>query len=175
MGGGAEGDERDAAFEGGDEALHVGIGPVAETQAEDDGVGGVEGDGIGEGFLVVGVDRAVGVEGEEHGAFEAVALAQDFREHGHRFLAAVFFVAGEEDDVFAHGFDAGRRREDEARGRGGAEERGGDEGEKQEGAEQHGVGRGKRRAGLGPALEGCGGVTRTGAGGGARERKSRAD
>ena len=151
MGRCAEGDERDAAFEGGDEALHVGIEPVAETQAENDRVGGVEGGGVGEGFLVIGVDRTVGVEGEEHGAFEAVTLAQDFREHGHRFLAAVFFIAREEDDVFALGFDAGGGREDEAGRGGGAEERGGEEGEEGEGTEEHGKREDPQRPTLNPA------------------------
>ncbi len=56
---------------------------------------------IGEGFLVIGIDGAVGVDGEEDGAFEAVALAENFGQHGEAFFAAVFFVATEEDDVFA--------------------------------------------------------------------------
>ena len=112
------------------EALHRVVGPRAETQRHDDDVGRVESFGAGERFTVVGIDRAVGVEGEEHGGFEAVALTKNFRQHRQRFFATIFFVAGEQHDVFALGGHAGRRLEHESCG-GGGERRKGGRGEKQ--------------------------------------------
>ncbi len=42
-----------------------------------------------------------GVDGEEHGAFEAVPLREDLRELRACFFGAVFVVAADEDDVLA--------------------------------------------------------------------------
>lgn len=84
---------------------HVGaVGPVegAHAGADDDEVGGVEVVPSFDASGVVGVDvGAVLAPGEEDGAIEAVLLGKDFAEHGHGFLGAVFFVAGDEDDFFA--------------------------------------------------------------------------
>lgn len=133
VGGGAERDDGDAAAVGVDEVFHLVVGVVAPAEGHDDDVGGVEGVGVGEGTGVVGVDDAVGIEREEDGAFEAVALAEDFREHGQRFLAAVFLVAGEQDDVLVFRWAGGF--EDEGAGVGceggegqGGESKGGGEG-----------------------------------------------
>ena len=41
------------------------------------------------------------VDGEQHGAFEAVALGQDLGELRQRLLGAVLLVAADEDDVLA--------------------------------------------------------------------------
>ena len=137
VGGGAEGDDGDAAAVSVDEVLHLIVGVIAPAEGHDDDVGGVEGVGVGERTDVVGVDDAVGIEREEDGAFEAVALAEDFREHGQRFLAAVFLVAGEEDDVLVFRWAGGF--EEEGAGRVG--EHGESEGRENEsgGGELHGV------------------------------------
>ena len=42
-----------------------------------------------------------GIDGEQDGAFEAVMLGEDLAELRQRFLGAIFFVAADEDDVFA--------------------------------------------------------------------------
>lgn len=47
------------------------------------------------------VDGSIGSEAEQHSAFEAVTLAEKLAEHRHRFLAAIFLVAGQQDDVFS--------------------------------------------------------------------------
>ena len=44
---------------------------------------------------------AVFIEPKEHGALEAIALGQDARDGRAGFLAAIFVVAGDKDDVFA--------------------------------------------------------------------------
>ena len=44
---------------------------------------------------------AVFIEPKEHGALEAIALGQDARDGRAGFLAAIFVVAGDEDDAFA--------------------------------------------------------------------------
>ena len=48
-----------------------------------------------------GIDKAVLVHTEEHGAIEAVALRKDLGEHRQGLLAAVFLVSCDEDDVLA--------------------------------------------------------------------------
>jgi len=48
-----------------------------------------------------GLDVAVLVDAEEHGALEALVLGEDAGEGRAGFLGAVFVVAGEEDDVLA--------------------------------------------------------------------------
>jgi hypothetical protein len=55
--------------------------------------------GAGDALVIVGIDRAVGIEREEDGAFEAVALAENLGEHRQAFFAAVFFVAGEKHEM----------------------------------------------------------------------------
>ena len=51
-----------------------------------------------------------------------MALTEDFRQHRERFFAAIFFVAGEQHDVFALRGHAGSGFEDKRRGRGGVRE-----------------------------------------------------
>ena len=81
------------------EALHSLIWPLAETQREDETVGVVEHLGAGNAFVVVGIDRSVGIEGKEHRTFKPEALAKNLSEHGQAFLAAIFFIAGKKDQV----------------------------------------------------------------------------
>ena len=100
----AEGDDGDTAFERLNEVPHVRLGPVAEAEGHDDGVGRIERLSMGNAGLVIGVDRAIGIDGEEHRTFEAVALAENFCEHRQAFLGAIFLVAREEDNVPAVGF-----------------------------------------------------------------------
>ena len=51
---------------------------------------------------VVGIDLAgLRVERKEHRAFEAMPLREDFAEHRQALLGAIFFVAGQKDDVLA--------------------------------------------------------------------------
>ena len=103
MGGGAQADDGDAPVHGVHEVLEVGLRPLAEAGEDDDGVGLVQFCGVRKRLLVVGVNRfaAVGGEGEEHGAGEAVALAEDFPQHGQALFAAVFLVSADEDDGFS--------------------------------------------------------------------------
>jgi hypothetical protein len=48
-----------------------------------------------------GIDLALVIHAEEHGAVKAVMRAQNLRHHGHRLLAAVFLVRADEHDVLA--------------------------------------------------------------------------
>jgi hypothetical protein len=45
------------------------------------------------------VDQAILVDGVEHGTIKAVMGAEDFGEHRHTLLAAVFLVRGDEYDM----------------------------------------------------------------------------
>lgn len=101
MGGGAERNNGHPALVSSDEMLHGLIGPSAEAQGHDDDVCGVEGFRSRQRVRVGWVDRTVRIEGEEHGRLESVTLTQYFRQHGQRFFAAIFFIAGQEHDVFA--------------------------------------------------------------------------
>jgi hypothetical protein len=123
---GAQRDNRDAAGHGGGETPHHVVGPLAEPQRQHEAVGGVELRGVAEAGVVVGIDRAVGIERKQHRAAEAVALAEDLGEHRQPFLAAVFLVAGEKHQVPAGArAGAGRIRDGFRGGVQRAEERGG--------------------------------------------------
>ena len=74
---------------------------MAEAQQHHDGVGGIERGGVGETAARVGVNETLGVHGEEHGAFEAVALAENLPEHRQALLAAILLIASDKHDVRA--------------------------------------------------------------------------
>ena len=99
MGAGAEGDDGNATGDGGGEARHGGVWPLPKTKAEDDPVGGIEGLGVGDALVVVGINCAVGIEREEDRAAEAVTLTENFREHWQAFLGTILLVAREEHEV----------------------------------------------------------------------------
>ena len=102
MGGGAEADDGFASIEIGCEVGDLIVRKLAESGADDHQIRFVQRVRSGDVFLEIRVDvAAVRVDGEEHGAVESVFLAEDLREHRARFLAAVFFVAGNENDILA--------------------------------------------------------------------------
>ena len=54
--------------------------------------------------LMFGIDRAVlRIDGEQHRAFEAVVLGENFGQLRQGFFGAVLFVAADEHDAFARG------------------------------------------------------------------------
>jgi hypothetical protein len=130
---GAERGDRHPALHRGREAAHRGVRPLAETQRHHDPVGAIERLGARHAGVVVGVDRPVRIEREQHRTAEAVALAEDLREHGQPLFAAVLLVAGEEHEVAAGaGARTGRVGDGSGGGAGaGGRERG--EGEQQGG------------------------------------------
>ena len=99
MGAGAEGDDGDATGDGGGEARHGGVGPLPKTKAEDNAVGGIEGLGVGDTLVVVGINCAVGIEREENRATEAVTLTENFREHRQALLGTILLVARKKHEV----------------------------------------------------------------------------
>jgi hypothetical protein len=104
---GAQSDDGDATIDRSGKFFARGFIPMAETQQHDDGIGGIERFGMAQTATSRGINGAVGSKAEEHGAFETVALAEDLAEHGHGFLAAVFLIAGKQDDVFSFGLTDG--------------------------------------------------------------------
>ena len=148
MGAGADGEGGFAGFEVIDDVLHGVVGEFAEAEEEDEVVGGAGGGDAGD--IVGGIRVDVAgflIDGEEDGGVEAVTGAEELREHGGGFLGAVFFVAGEEDDVFAFSGAFGAVEvEPWVRGwEGGRAE----EGEESEAAEHDGVGKTGCRDGSG--------------------------
>ena len=104
VGGGAEAHDRLAGVEVVGEVRELRIGKLAETSADDEEVGRFQSIGTGDVVLVIGIDvAALGIDGEEDRAIEAEALAEDLGKHRAGFLAAVFFIARDEDDFFAIG------------------------------------------------------------------------
>ena len=80
------------------------VGQLAEAGADDHQIRRVQRGGAGDVFLEIRVDvAAVRIDREEHDAVESVFLAEDLRQHRAGFLAAVFLVAGNEDNFFAVG------------------------------------------------------------------------
>lgn len=133
MGGGAEGDDGFAGVEVVGEGLQLLIGEVAEAGANDDEVGFGDGFHAADVFLVVDIDEiAVGVEGEENRGFEAEAFAEDFGKHGTGFLGAIFFVAGDEDDMLVFAGEIGVAMEAERLSPVGRQEGGGGQKEKED-------------------------------------------
>ena len=80
---------------------------MAETQQHDDGISGIERFGMAEAATGGGINRTVGSKAKKDGAFEALTLAEDFAEHGHGLLAAVFLVTRQKDDVLSFGLTGG--------------------------------------------------------------------
>ena len=141
----AQSDQWYAAFERAHELGHGLVGPDTETQRHDDDIRRLEGGGIGQRLLVVRVDGAVGVEREQHRALEAMALAEDLRQHGQRFLAAVLLVTGEQHDM-GDGFGSARGQQDQGGGSGQQGPAGGGQKQKKEGPDhREGSSRGKER------------------------------
>ena len=58
-------------------ALHVFVFPIPKAEGQDDEVGGIEGFGIGDALLIVGIDFSLVVDGEEDGAIKAVVFCKD--------------------------------------------------------------------------------------------------
>jgi hypothetical protein len=80
---------------------------MAETQQHNNGISGIECLRMTQTAASGRVDGAIGPEAEKHGAFKAVALTEDLAEHGHGLLAAVFLIAGEQNDVLSFGLTGG--------------------------------------------------------------------
>ena len=61
--------------------LHLVIGQVAEAREDDHQVRRLQGLQPRDVVVAIGIDGAVLVDGEQHGAFEAVMFRQDLRQH----------------------------------------------------------------------------------------------
>ena len=65
-------------------------------------IGGLEGFKAGDIIVDVRIDFAgLRIDGEEDGTLEAMMLGENLAELRQRFFGAVFFIAGDEDDVLA--------------------------------------------------------------------------
>ena len=95
-------DDRPARLDVVDDVLHLFVGQVAEAGEDDHQVGGLQRFQAGDVVRLIGVDGAVlGVDGKQHGAFEAVMPGQDLRQLRQGLLGAVLLVAADQDDVLA--------------------------------------------------------------------------
>ena len=84
------------------EVLHLVVRPFAKTKQHHDGVGGIKGLRPRHIRLNVRIDRMIRrINREQDRAFEAVAFGQDYCKLRQALFRPVFFVAGEEDDMFA--------------------------------------------------------------------------
>ena len=99
---GAHADDRLARLDVIDDVLHLLVGQIAEAREDDHQVGRLErlqaGDVVvaGSGLIVPSL-----VDGEQHGALEAVMLGQDLGQLRQGLLGAIFLVAADQDDVLA--------------------------------------------------------------------------
>lgn len=85
-----------------DDVDHLIVGEFAKAEEHNHHVGVIQEMETGDIGLADWIDEAgVRIDGEEDGAFEAVAIGEDLGEHRKGFLGAVFFVACDEDEVFA--------------------------------------------------------------------------
>src|SRR5262249_40128615 len=98
---GAQADHRLARLDVIDDVLHLLVGQVAEAREDDHQVGGLQRLQAGDVLLVVRVDRAVRIDGEQDGALETVMFGQDLGQLRQRLLGAVLLVAADQDDVLA--------------------------------------------------------------------------
>ena len=93
-------DDGNAAFHGRIELGQSRLVPLAETEAENERVGAVEGFGLPERSGVVRIDHTI-IVGKKDDRVEAMTLGQKAGEHRHGLFGAVLFVAGKQDDGLA--------------------------------------------------------------------------
>ena len=111
---GAKRDDGSAGVDILHDVLQLGLRQREQTGEEDDEIGGRQVFQTGDVVLfefglfpLLGIHRqgrihlAALVHAEEHGAVEPMMHAENLRHHGHRLLAAILLVGGNQDDVFA--------------------------------------------------------------------------
>ena len=102
VGRGAQAHDRPPRLDVVDDVLHLLVGKFAKTCGDHHQVGVRERFEARDVRLLLRVDRpGLGVYREQHDALETVPHGEQLAQHRHRFLGAVFLVAGDEDDLAA--------------------------------------------------------------------------